>query len=161
MNATHVANPVRVEAHQIVRLRSDERGLGMWAELSDGSQALIDAGMMARYKPEPGDYHVVQDDGYRYINPREVFERKYQAIGQRVQFVQDRETAGLLRSIAEQVEVSGMKSELCAVVVGAYGDKTMVFTGNSGVEAVGVLALGQRIMLDTIAPKPTTTGETP
>lgn len=37
----------------------------------------IDSGMSARYVPIVGDYLVVQSDGYRYINPKEVFERKY------------------------------------------------------------------------------------
>lgn len=34
--------------------------------------------MMARYTPVVGDYWVVQEDGYIYLNPRDVFERKYQ-----------------------------------------------------------------------------------
>jgi hypothetical protein len=33
--------------------------------------------MMARFKPQPGEYWVRQADGYIYLNPKEVFERKY------------------------------------------------------------------------------------
>src|ERR1700691_2146243 len=35
--------------------------------------------MTARYAPKVGDYWVVQSDGYAYLNPAEVFERKYRA----------------------------------------------------------------------------------
>jgi hypothetical protein len=34
--------------------------------------------MLARYTPVPGDYWVVQADGYVYLNPKDVFERKYE-----------------------------------------------------------------------------------
>lgn len=33
--------------------------------------------MRARIEPQPGDYMVVQADGYAYLNPKDVFERKY------------------------------------------------------------------------------------
>lgn len=33
--------------------------------------------MSARYIPTYGDYWVTQEDGYIYINPRDVFLRKY------------------------------------------------------------------------------------
>lgn len=36
--------------------------------------------MTARYFPEPGDYLVKQEDGYLYINPKAVFERKYEPL---------------------------------------------------------------------------------
>jgi hypothetical protein len=33
--------------------------------------------MTARYMPVVGDYWVIQSDGYIYLNPKDVFERKY------------------------------------------------------------------------------------
>jgi len=36
--------------------------------------------MCARMTPAVCDYWVVQSDGYVYLNPREVFERKYKPI---------------------------------------------------------------------------------
>lgn len=54
------------------------------ARLEDGERFFADGGMTARYWPEVGDYVVstTQPDGreYVYINPRAVFENKYQAI---------------------------------------------------------------------------------
>lgn len=38
------------------------------------------AGMLARMNPNVGDYWVIQEDGYVYLNPREVFRRKYSPI---------------------------------------------------------------------------------
>lgn len=161
MNATHVANPVRVEAHQITGLREDERGLGLWAELSDGSTALIDAGMIARYTPKNGDYFVIQDDGYRYINQREVFERKYRPIGQNVLFDQDKESAEFLRGVAQQIEDDGLNADLCTVVFGGLGHRVVCATRNSTLKAIATLRMGEKIMLDVAMPNPTTTGDTP
>lgn len=45
--------------------------------LDDGRTEYADAGMTARYVPRVGDYFVRQDDGYLYINPAAVFDRKY------------------------------------------------------------------------------------
>ena len=157
MTATHVSIPARCEAFQMMRLWADDRG-EMWAELSDGSTALLNTGMCYGWNPSVGDYHVVDDAGRRIV-AREEFERTHTAIGQNVSFIQDRETAASLNGIAHQIEDSGMKAEMLAVVVGAYGGMVKVFTINSGIESAGLLALGQRIMLDTIAPKPATTGE--
>ncbi len=34
--------------------------------------------MTARMTPKIDDYWVIQEDGYEYLNPKEVFERKYE-----------------------------------------------------------------------------------
>ncbi len=36
--------------------------------------------MIARMTPQVGDYLVIQEDGYEYLNPKEVFERKYSRV---------------------------------------------------------------------------------
>jgi hypothetical protein len=72
----YVAKPVAVEAFVITELH---QGLGnetlIWLE--DCRCKVADHGMLARYYPKPGDYWVTQADGYEYINPKAVFERKY------------------------------------------------------------------------------------
>jgi hypothetical protein len=78
----YIANPVRVEAFVITSVMAgtvgprSERG-GVVITLEDGRKEFCDAGMIARYSPVEGDYLVIQEDGYKYLNPKEVFERKY------------------------------------------------------------------------------------
>ena len=36
--------------------------------------------MLARYHPQIDDYLVIQEDGYTYVNPKSVFERKYNQV---------------------------------------------------------------------------------
>lgn len=77
------ANPVLVDAFQIAHVgRADTDG-GRKIYHSEGS-AYANAELLARIEPEPGDYWVVQADGYCYLNPRDVFERKYAAVEPRV-----------------------------------------------------------------------------
>lgn len=33
--------------------------------------------MISRFIPQAADYWVIQEDGYVYLNPKDVFERKY------------------------------------------------------------------------------------
>lgn len=71
----YIANPVEVNAYKITEVRPS--GTELHCVLETGKVAIADAGMTARYVPSPGDYWVVQSDGYEYLNPKEVFERKY------------------------------------------------------------------------------------
>jgi len=72
------ANPVTVEAWEIVGLRWIDSSRGdMDLELSDGAKVVATAEMTARYTPVLGDYWVRQEDDYCYVNPKNVFERKY------------------------------------------------------------------------------------
>lgn len=76
------ANPVIVDAHKIISVGEPipHGGIKHWkmsVALENGDNEIADAGMMARYIPEPGDYWVIQSDGYTYLNPKEIFERKY------------------------------------------------------------------------------------
>lgn len=78
----YVANPVIVEANEIVSVGpKDENGATPIA-LKNGSNNIATAEMTARYHPNPGDYLVVQSDGYVYLNPKDVFERKYSPLGE-------------------------------------------------------------------------------
>lgn len=72
------ANPVEVVAHRIVQATAGDEGLII--ELENGQVVRADAGMIARMFPTTGDYWVIQDDGYIYLNPKDVFERKYTSI---------------------------------------------------------------------------------
>ena len=78
-----VANPVEVEAFEIVsidRMPDADPPLGRHVATSDGENRFADAGMCARYLPQVGDYWVIQADGYAYLNPKDVFERKYSPV---------------------------------------------------------------------------------
>ncbi len=70
-----VAKPVKVEAHAIVAVRQDNEYFVL--NLDDDSVVRTEPGMTARMTPSVGDYWVIQSDGYIYLNPKEVFERKY------------------------------------------------------------------------------------
>jgi hypothetical protein len=72
------ANPVIVDAYPIVKVELPlETGTTVWCE---GLPPFVATpAMTARHNPTPGDYLVVQEDGYVYLNPQAVFERKYTA----------------------------------------------------------------------------------
>lgn len=51
---------------------------GLVLVLEDGRSVLAEPGMTSRMTPVEGDYWVIQlSDGYTYLNPKAVFERKY------------------------------------------------------------------------------------
>lgn len=82
--ATHVANPVAVKAWQIATTMAHDDGtMTVYWQATTADQDSCyecDAAMLARYRPVDGDYLVRQEDGYVYLNPKDVFERKYRAI---------------------------------------------------------------------------------
>jgi len=79
------ANPVLVNAYRILEIEgaSSEPGVGATYNLvigdgeSENQRVTATPGMTARMTPTVGDYWVVQSDGYIYLNPKDVFERKY------------------------------------------------------------------------------------
>lgn len=76
------ANPVIVEAQIITNTGKGAATEitpdgGCLLHLQNGDTFHADKGMIARYIPKEGDYLVTQEDGYVYVNPKEVFERKY------------------------------------------------------------------------------------
>ena len=79
--AKYIANPVEVDAFEIVAVfmhpAVEDISRGLDLKLSDGSVEHVTPEMCSRYVPVIGDYYVVQSDGYVYLNPKEVFERKY------------------------------------------------------------------------------------
>jgi hypothetical protein len=77
---THIANPVKVRAQVIYDIEEPTSETGFVAILTDGSRFALGSGHIARYAPVPGDYLVTQEDGYTYVNPKDVFERKYSPI---------------------------------------------------------------------------------
>ncbi len=72
----YVANPVMVDAKVIVQIGNDIDGR-LVLYTNEDTIINIDEAVYARYFPKPGDYWVKQEDGYGYINPKSVFERKY------------------------------------------------------------------------------------
>jgi hypothetical protein len=84
---THIAKPVLVTAARIVGITdvTSESAGGQWSpdlllRLESGGDFEADSSMTARYVPVPGDYVVTQEDGYTYLNPKDVFERKYEPL---------------------------------------------------------------------------------
>jgi hypothetical protein len=73
----YVANPVVVEAFIIQKVLHQLNDKNLHLTLDNGIIVTADVEMTARYIPKPGDYWVRQEDGYVYLNPKEVFERKY------------------------------------------------------------------------------------
>lgn len=78
----YIANPVEVEAHKITMVHKaidwpDPLGAIVALELDNRQRVHPTEAMMSRMEPRVGDYWVVQSDGYVYLNPKEVFERKY------------------------------------------------------------------------------------
>lgn len=77
----YIANPVEVEAFKI--LSTSPKGMiqGMGGAtllaIDNGESVIATAEMTSRMTPVVGDYWVVQSDGYIYLNPKDVFERKY------------------------------------------------------------------------------------
>lgn len=74
------ANPVVVDAEEIVSVGKVQADGGVHLALRNGENVSADAGMVARMMPAPGDYWVKQSDGYVYLNPKAVFERKYSLV---------------------------------------------------------------------------------
>lgn len=84
------ANPVIVDYFRITEVQgpdpTDPTG-DIWITLEGGDEnPYVGAGitcgrdMTARYVPKIGDYLVRQADGYLYLNPKDVFERKYSPV---------------------------------------------------------------------------------
>jgi hypothetical protein len=72
------ANPVIVDAFEIVGMAPREQTDGINLTLQGVmGQYHATPEMLSRMQPKSGDYLVRQEDGYEYLNPKEVFERKY------------------------------------------------------------------------------------
>src|ERR1035438_3779071 len=72
----YVARPVSVNAFKIRHVGGVQPDdLRRILTLENGVYVTATAAMLARMTPVPGDYWVIQGDGYEYVNPREVFEQ--------------------------------------------------------------------------------------
>lgn len=76
----YIANPALVDAHIIVSAGTINPDGSMNLAIQNGENVVATKEMMARYIPQEGDYWVIQPDGYIYLNPKDVFERKYTPI---------------------------------------------------------------------------------
>lgn len=81
------ANPVIVDAFRIVgvfnnseRVPLQPKTTGIYLLLEDGKEYQPEPEMMSRMSPQVGDYIVIQPDRYTYLNPKDVFERKYSQV---------------------------------------------------------------------------------
>lgn len=78
------ANPVIVDAFKIIaigtRAAEGETRLQLEGNPSYPEFVTATAAMCSRMTPSVGDYWVIQSDGYVYLNPKDVFERKYSPV---------------------------------------------------------------------------------
>lgn len=72
------AKPVVVDAFLITGVEPKTEHGSVGVILDNGMNVSCDQKVLARYHPAVGDYLVIQEDGYFYINPSDVFERKYE-----------------------------------------------------------------------------------
>lgn len=71
----YIARPMLVDAFVIQGIGEDPAGTLL--RLDSGDLVVAAPEMTARITPVVGDYLVRQEDGYTYLNPKLVFERKY------------------------------------------------------------------------------------
>ncbi len=76
----YVANPVVVDAFKIKCIGMINHEDNLMLELDNDEWVKCTPEMRSRYSPSIGDYWVIQSDGYIYLNPAEVFERKYSPV---------------------------------------------------------------------------------
>lgn len=73
----YIANPVEVDAFKIIDIHAlDTQDYELTLE-GINEKFITTAAMTARMTPTLGDYLVIQSDGYVYLNPADVFKRKY------------------------------------------------------------------------------------
>lgn len=73
----YTANPIEVDAFKILEVTPLEGSPKLQLDCSEGRRFYATAEMTSRMTPTKGDYFVVQADNYAYLNPKDVFERKY------------------------------------------------------------------------------------
>jgi hypothetical protein len=78
--ATYQANPIQVQAVEIVGIGTADNDGNLPLALSDGTDFTATPVMLSRIEPVVGDYVVTQADGYVYLNPKAVFETKYSPV---------------------------------------------------------------------------------
>jgi hypothetical protein len=76
----YVANPVIVDAYKIVEIIRKMSRQSITLILDNNDEVIANPEMLARYIPVVGDYWIIQSNGYIYLNPKDVFERKYSSL---------------------------------------------------------------------------------
>jgi hypothetical protein len=79
----YIANPVIVDVEEITAVFSagaSDQVTSYAVLLGNGQRISLSYEMTARYEPKVGDYIVTQEDGYVYLNPKAVLERKYRPL---------------------------------------------------------------------------------
>lgn len=76
----YVAKPVIVDAYKIVEIENIVNSNALNLVLENGNDVVATEEMTARMIPLVDDYWVIQSDGYVYLNPKHVFEKKYSLI---------------------------------------------------------------------------------
>ncbi len=78
----YIANPVIVDAFVIKEIiLKNVYGAACIVTLENEEKKEATPEMLSRINLKVGDYWVVQSDGYEYLNPKDVFERKYKLLG--------------------------------------------------------------------------------
>jgi hypothetical protein len=77
---TYQALPVIVAATQIKSIVSMPTSATIMAVCEDGSTHELSRENTSRYRPVLGDYIVILEDGFKYVDPRAVFERTHKRI---------------------------------------------------------------------------------
>lgn len=113
----YIANPVEVTAYQITDLGPTFAD-GSFIVMVGTLAYAVSAEMAARYTPAPGDYYVIQSDGYAYLNPKDVFERKYRPRDNDPSPENDPDTSKPL----DISDVNGAKANISDLVVFGNGD---------------------------------------
>jgi hypothetical protein len=74
----------RVEGFRIVDIQHMHEdhvpGRPCKVKVDSGKWIECDSAMTARYYPQVDDYVVIQPDGYIYLNPKKVFEDKFEKV---------------------------------------------------------------------------------
>jgi hypothetical protein len=77
----YIANPVVVDAWKITFVGDTWADTGdVYLEMENNGHMYASREMCARMTPKVGDYVVMQSDQYVYLNPKDVFERKYRVM---------------------------------------------------------------------------------
>ena len=72
----YVANPVEADAFVIEKIHPATENGKVMLDCSENKRLFATPEMLSRIEPKVGDYFVIQEDNYAYLNPKDVFERK-------------------------------------------------------------------------------------